>query len=659
MLPLRKITLFKHGVGYFEREGDVEGNETIELYFQAEEMNDVLKSLTAIDDGSGVVTSVSYESTLPLEKQLADLDIRLPRENVLSGLFAQLPGASVQLDIESKGQPTIVTGRIVGVEMVERHNNSGLTKHPYLSLMTSEGELKAFSIFQATNITLLDEPLKQDLQRLLNVLIDSKKQDTKRLRLMCRGEGVRRLTVGYLVETPVWKTSYRLLLQDKNCLLQGWAIVDNPQDEDWEDVQLSLVSGLPVSFTHNLYSPRYQQRPDIPVKTAAPYAPREMEEAIMDASVMEELGFDDLDDEMAPTEAAAMPAESAPRSRSVRMANAFKQTAPTATSKLETSDLFSYNIENPVSVGRRESALAPILSGECEAERVAVYNPDVRQQNPMAAILLKNTTGLTLEGGPITVFEEDAYVGEAMLNTLRDAAEQLVPFAVELGCLVDIEKRNETEKTHTIEIRHGSVYSYHDEADVTTYILNNKTNKKLDVFIEHHFRRGGWELLETPELVERTESFYRFRVSVPSGKRVVKFNVTETIERCGIQGLGDVTDGDVQLWVSQNFFNRKIIRGLEDLLAVLAERRHAMDDCKQREKELNALNKNHLRLRDSLKALGNQSDEIGVRDNYLKSMMEEEQRINQCRDEIAVLQARTSDLNTQFEELMEALEYRK
>ena len=56
--------------------------------------------------------------------------------------------------------------------------------------------------------------------------------------------------MGYLVETPVWKTTYRLLLPDakstNNADLQAWAIVENQTDNDWQDVSLSLVGGRPI-----------------------------------------------------------------------------------------------------------------------------------------------------------------------------------------------------------------------------------------------------------------------------------------------------------------------------------------------------------------------------------------------------------------------------
>ena len=74
--------------------------------------------------------------------------------------------------------------------------------------------------------------------------------------------------IGYTVEAPVWKASYRVDLdEDANkTSLEGWALVDNTTDEDWEDIELTLVAGLPISFVHDLIHPRYRQRPVVAVE---------------------------------------------------------------------------------------------------------------------------------------------------------------------------------------------------------------------------------------------------------------------------------------------------------------------------------------------------------------------------------------------------------
>ena len=268
MLPIRKIVLYKHGIGYFERLGEVKDDATIELYFKADEMNDVLKSLTVLDLSQGVIRSISYESTTPVEKQLADIAIRLPDHNSLTGLLSQVKGARVAIEVPPE---RYLEGVIVGVETVNRRSGRDPNEANMLSLLVDGVSLQSFDMLEIERIVFMDDSLKRDLQHLLDTLISSKKKDLRKLTIYARGIGVRDIMASYIAETPVWKTSYRMLLGAGMPMIQGWAIVDNTQDEDWEDVSLTLVSGQPISFIHDLYSTRHKRRPEVAVEDDTPY----------------------------------------------------------------------------------------------------------------------------------------------------------------------------------------------------------------------------------------------------------------------------------------------------------------------------------------------------------------------------------------------------
>src|SRR5262249_4626559 len=76
------------------------------------------------------------------------------------------------------------------------------------------------------------------------------------------GEGKREVKVGYVVERPIWKTTYRLRMEPNGKLaLQGWALIENVSDDDWNDVRMVLGSGKPISFKMNLYDPIYVPGP--------------------------------------------------------------------------------------------------------------------------------------------------------------------------------------------------------------------------------------------------------------------------------------------------------------------------------------------------------------------------------------------------------------
>src|SRR5262249_17910479 len=98
----------------------------------------------------------------------------------------------------------------------------------------------------------------------LETLALSHDNQKKAVQLHFAGEGKRKVQVGYVIEAPIWKTSYRLLMAEKEKpYLQGWAMVENPTDEDWTSVKMALVSGRPISLKMDLYNPLYINRPTV------------------------------------------------------------------------------------------------------------------------------------------------------------------------------------------------------------------------------------------------------------------------------------------------------------------------------------------------------------------------------------------------------------
>ncbi len=260
-LPLRRVILYKHGVGYFERQGKVNDDQQISFSFDASQMNDVLKSLVVLDLSKGKIGAVNFDSVKPLDKRLEEFGLVLDDTNAagLTTLLGQLRGSHVEV----KTLTGVNTGTVVGLEKRSRTQAQEKIDSQDLVLMV-EGELRSIPQEQIRGIKLLDSKIRGDLERYLGVLQSTVKKNARTLAITANGKGLRDLFVSYVVEAPVWKTTYRIVLDEKNKpFLQGWAVVDNVQDEDWTNVSLSLVAGMPVSFTMDLQQPRYKRRPAI------------------------------------------------------------------------------------------------------------------------------------------------------------------------------------------------------------------------------------------------------------------------------------------------------------------------------------------------------------------------------------------------------------
>ena len=635
MLPITRVVLYKHGVGYFERQGPVKGALSIDLHFKASEMNDVLKSLTTIDMGGGLVSSISYEPVKPVEKQLEDVSVRLDDTYVMSRLFSQIKGALVALDAAGKR----VEGTVLGTELTTRREGDVSIDSHRLAVLVDGGTVQSFDLLELRAITLLEDSLKKDLQHLLDILISAKKKDLKKLTIFASGEGERTLFASYIVEAPVWKTSYRLLLDDEDePLLQGWALVDNTQDEDWEDVKLSLVAGLPISFIHDLYAPRYKRRPTVEVKEEVGYAPPQLEAAVEELSMAAAapqamragpgMGFGPPG--MGGFGPPPPPAPMAPAA----MRRQLQAATPVQTRTVEVGDLFQYELKNPVTVRRGQSALVPILQGNVEGKRVAVYNQDVRAKNPMSAVFFKNTTGSTLEGGPVTVIEDASYVGESMLETMKPDEERLVPFSVELGCVVTIDPQSELRNVSQSRIVNGYLYLTRFRMERRVYVITNKGSKPIDLFLDHRFN-AGWELLEAEtdgKPVERTESFYRFRVDVPPSA-TTRFTVSERGDQMETHAITQMSRDDVTVWLNNRWIDEHTQQVLYSLIDLQAQVSDLGRRIQQREVSIHEIFHNQERVRANLQSLGTSQDERGLRERYVADLTSDEDRLKDLREE--------------------------
>ena len=263
-LPVRRVVLYKNGVGYFEHMGRVRGNENIHIDFTSGQLNDALASLTVLDLDGGRISGVSYYSTDPLDKRLGALRLPLDEQTSVSKFLDALRGS--RLEVSSGADP--VTGRLLSVERKTRTSVGTTLEVDIISVVTDGGEIREVEVTPTTRVRLVDAGMHGEMNRYLSLLASERDQDLRRMTLATTGAGERQLFVSYISEVPVWKTTYRLVLSaetGKKPLLQGWAIVDNTVGEDWDNVNLALVAGAPQSFIQQLSQPYYGHRAVVPL----------------------------------------------------------------------------------------------------------------------------------------------------------------------------------------------------------------------------------------------------------------------------------------------------------------------------------------------------------------------------------------------------------
>jgi len=646
MADIRRVILYKHGVGYFEKNIKVKDRQTIDLLFKAREMNDVLKSLTILDLGGGIVSSVSYDSTTPTEKLLEDVTIRIPDENSMKSLLSQIKGARIQINV---GKETL-HGAVVGLDPITRKEQDTIIQSYRLTILDDSGDMTSLNIEELKALRILDEKIQKDLEFYLKTIIFSQKKDLKNLTIFVAGEGERNLLVSYVLESPVWKTTYRVIVSEQaSPLLQGWAVVDNTQDEDWEDIELSLVSGLPVSFVHDLYNPRFKKRPIVLVKDETGIAPPSFEEGYSEPAPLSPMEYD-MERIPEPVQkqrgrsaaapmggagmGAGMMAEFAMPMASAPMDMVSSVEVKTMTQKV--GDFFEYRIGNPVTIKRNQSALVPIIHKNFKAERVLIFNESNRPNNPMACLEMTNDTGLTLEGGPVTIFEKDTYLGESMLEFTKPDEKKYIPYAVELGCHIEKMEFSSDEPVFLVTINNGTMRTHFYRIRERTYLIKYKNKDSAHIIIEHP-REFDWELVDTQIPSETTQSFYRFSQKL-SRDGEYSFKVKEKRIFWSHYTLSTLSDDNITYFLGQRFINREVAESIKKLADLQRNKSEMERELNNRRNEIQSIYKDQERLRSNITTLSTSREEAGLKERFVSKLSEQEDLIENHQKAVILLQ---------------------
>ena len=326
------------------------------------------------------------------------------------------------------------------------------------------------------------------------------------------------MRLGYIVETPLWKTSYRLILPEPRgelAQLQGWAIVENQTESDWREVQLSLVSGRPISFVQDLYAPLYIPRPVVEPELYTSLKPQTYDTGTAPPAGQAKTSMAPAPPPTARPRALAAPGSAPEQSRQEPSLDPTASVVAAAAAA-EIGELFHYTVDD-VSLPRQRSALLPIVMDTIEAERVSIYNQAVLAKHPLHGTRLKNTTGKHLPQGPITVLDGNAYAGDARLDHLPPGQERFISYAIDLQVLVNTANRREASAIQTGKLVKGVLHLTRRQVLGQEYTVENKADRDKVVIIEYPLQQG-WHLVDTAMPMETTATLHRFKETVAAGK---------------------------------------------------------------------------------------------------------------------------------------------
>jgi hypothetical protein len=644
-LPLSEIVLYTSGVGYFQRDGRVDGSAQVELRFKTEDINDLLKSLVVQDVDGGRVSTVTYGSRDPIDKTLKSFGIDLTTNPGLGDLLNQVRGERVEVLT-----PGPVTGTILSVEKKQKPaGNDKTVEVEYLNLLTDDG-LRALPLDQIQRVKLLDERLDAELRQALAVLASGHDTQKKTVAVRFDGQGQRKVSLSYIVATPVWKTSYRLVLgegEKEKPFLQGWAIVENTTDDDWSDVRLSLVSGRPISFTMDLYQPLYVQRPLVVPELYASLRPQVYGQAMVDAAMPAP--------PMAPAPEAAPTAEAfggaalgaaGPAGRMRRMAPGAAMAVPrmekaaldlqqgvnAAAEGLTSGELFQYAIKTPISLARQKSAMLPIISQGVEGQKLSIYNESVQPKYPLNGFRLKNTTSLHLMQGPITVFDDGAYAGDARIEDLAPGQDRLLSYALDLNVEVEPQNQGGRQDLVAVRLRRGTLISTRKSQEAKVYVIRNRDRKKKNVLVEHPFR-DDWKLVEPSEPAERTRAVYRFALAVDPDK-MARLLVREERQYSESVALTNLGGEQIAYYLRAREVSDRVKQALQKVVQLRARLDETKTQRARQDQRVSEITQEQTRIRENLSKLAANSE---LANRYIKKLDQQETELDELRRKIESL----------------------
>ena len=656
-LPITRVVLFNSGVGYFSRSGDIEGDARVDLTFPETDINDLLKSMVLEDFGKGRISAVSYDSREPIARTLSSFAVNLTGNPTFAGIVGQMRGERIEVAVSptASNQPGKLTGTIVGVEHQKVPAGNQTIDAEVLNMWCAEG-MRAIKFSDIQSLRFSNPVIESEFRRALEVLALSHDSQKKAVQLHFAGEGKRKVQVGYVIDAPIWKTSYRLVLDDKSKpYLQGWAMVENPTDEDWGGVKMALVSGRPISFKMDLYNPLYVDRPTVEPELFASLRPvtyrggfgtdglarNGANKLAEEQSKQKELGWGAANSPGRPP-GGGKGAAKADRPEKMLLADApagldarkdagefARRLSMGAVGNAATAgalgDFFQYVIDHPVNLARQKSALLPIVGKDIEGTRVSIYNESVQTKHPLLGLRFKNTSGAHLNQGPITVFEGNVYAGDTRVLDVQPNEERLLSYAIDLGTEVDPKAGVGAQKITSVKAVKGIVTTVIKVSDEKTYRIINRSQTDRTLLIEHPNRTSQqFKLVGTEKPVEDTPEVFRFQTAVKAGE-TKSYTVKEERDVASSIALTNGAEDQIRYFISLSEASSALKQKLEAALKVKSAWDEQVRELNQVNADLARLNGDQERIRKNLRETPKEAE---VYDTYLKKLAAQEKEID-------------------------------
>jgi len=629
-LPLKRVTLYSSGVAHYEHEGKVKGNGKIEMLFLPSQISDVLKSIF-VKDPAAKNLSINYQSEDTLKKTMQSLKIDLSENDSIFKIFNSQKGAEIEVYTPSK-----ITGKILSVDKIEDSKPDMI-----LSIAAADG-VKIISLKDVQSFKFTEPQRNEDLQKALGLILEASAKERKLISIDIEAAGERNIGLSYVMEAPIWKPSYRLDMGNTSAAFQALAIIDNSTDLDWKDVKLTLTSGRPVGFRQNLYEPYYTDRETIPILAGQTADIETFDSAYDDDMAYEETMPIPLMEKRAYAKAAAPSMDEAKESSYFENQTIAKSNA---------GEMFAFSPVKPVNLPRQKSTMIPLSLASLPAQKYSVFSsiPYGSDVHPKLCISIENNSGLKFPAGPITVFENGEYSGDAILEFLPENEKRLIAFGDDID-VRGTKTEDFDEHIHSLKIVKGVLTKRYKSSKNSVYTIKNSASKERSIIVEH-FISAGFNLADEKKLLEKTSNKYRFNIKVKANSQE-KLSVIEERFFEEIIQVNTMDNNSMIAICSNSKIPEKIKKAFKDVLDEKVKVDKAQIALNSLQNEQKSLNAEQDRIRKNLQAVGSETQQGKL---FLDKLLEIENSLENLKKKIGQSEKEYSNLRSSFLDYVEKI----
>jgi hypothetical protein len=504
-LPLSRVRLYETGVGYFERSGSVATGETA-LPVPAGHLDDALKTLVVLS-GDTKVRGVAFTSSVSsdMARKLAGLPEQGDEPLSFSELSRTFKGAGVTI-VTAGGQ---YSGRLVdvlepGQGELERCGHASakitegstaeatcrLVQRGSLLLLGTHGELRRIASADVLSLRPSEPAARARLDAALDALSQRGAQTRRELGVLTSGGG--KVTLGYVAEAPVWRSTYRIVLGHEQARLQGWALIHNDTDEDWQAVHVDLVNGRPTSFLYPLAAPRYARRELVTPAQELPSVPQ-LFDTTVDNLWSGGLGLNGMGEGGGGRgEGIGLGSvgtigygsghgqlSGAQESNQLDVGNL---AALVPAEGVEATAMFRYSLPTKLALAAHGSALVPFLDTAIEVRQIAWFSGE--SEAAASALHLTNDTHQTLPGGTLAIFGDGGFAGESLLPRSKPHESHLLAYGVDLDIELKRDRGISREESRLFSFEHETLEQHYVRRRTETLTLRNRSGRARVVYVE-------------------------------------------------------------------------------------------------------------------------------------------------------------------------------